>query len=484
MLAAIRANERTRSLPLIMLSARAGEESRIEGLSAGADDYLTKPFSARELLARIGSQLQLAQMRRKTEQMLRFHSEQFETLLNRAPLGVYLVDAEFRIAQVNPVAMPHFGEIPGGVVGRDFDEIIHLLLEKSAADEVVEIFRHTLQTGEPHLTAERADFRIDRGVTEYYEWHVDRITLPDGRYGLVCYFRDISAHVHIRQALTDADRKKDEFLATLAHELRGPLAPLRNTLEIVKRSEDDSQLFRKARDTMERQLEQLGRLADDLIDVSRITQNKVELRKDRIELGAIIRQAVETCTPAAEMHRHEVTVQVPSQPIYLDADPVRLGQVFNNLLSNACKYTEPEGHIWITAEQTSTEVVVTVKDTGLGIPKDKLATVFEMFSQIHETLGRSQGGLGIGLMLVKRLVEMHGGTVTARSEGIAGRGSEFIVRLPMLLETPHNVTMPPHEEQSSHDQVAATGRRILVVDDNIDSVESLAMLLEMSGNRD
>lgn len=160
-MAAIRADERTRTLPVIMLSARAGEESRIEGLAAGADDYLIKPFSARELLARIGSQLELARLRREAEHALRCRGEQFETLLNEAPLGVYLVDADFRIRQVNPVALPVFGDIPGGVVGRDFDEIIHILWERQYADEIVRIFRRTLQTGEPYIAPEHAEFRID-----------------------------------------------------------------------------------------------------------------------------------------------------------------------------------------------------------------------------------------------------------------------------------------------------------------------------------
>ena len=192
LVAAIRADEHSRSLPVILLSARAGEEARIEGLNAGADEYLVKPFSARELLACVASQLALARVRRETEGALRYRSEQFQTLLNQAPLGVYVVDADFRIGEVNPVALPVFGNIPGGVVGRDFDEVIHRLWDREYADELVRIFRHTLATGEPYITHERAERRLDRGVTESYEWRVDRITLPDGRFGLVCYFRDIS----------------------------------------------------------------------------------------------------------------------------------------------------------------------------------------------------------------------------------------------------------------------------------------------------
>ena len=193
LLAALRGDLRTRSLPVVMLSARAGAEARIEGLRAGADDYLVKPFSARELLACVHSQLRLARLRHDTERLLAYQNEQHLTLLNQAPIGVYLVDADFRFAEMNPVAQPVFADIPGGVIGRDFDEVTHRLWQKELADEMVEIFRRTLATGEPYIVPEGGGYRIDRGAFEYYEWRVDRITLPDGRFGLVCYFRDISA---------------------------------------------------------------------------------------------------------------------------------------------------------------------------------------------------------------------------------------------------------------------------------------------------
>jgi PAS domain S-box-containing protein len=199
----LRADAKLGDVPVILLSARAGEEARIEGMHAGADDYLIKPFSGRELLARVESHLKMARFRQETTEAVRLRTSQFETLLNRAPLGVYLVDADFRIRAINPVALQAFGEIPGGVAGRDFDEIIHILWEKEYADEIVDIFRHTLETGESHITHERAEFRADRGGTEHYEWRVDRIALPDGRFGVVCYFRDIG------------DRKRAELNANL-----------------------------------------------------------------------------------------------------------------------------------------------------------------------------------------------------------------------------------------------------------------------------
>jgi PAS domain S-box-containing protein len=341
LLAAIRAEDRTRAVPVILLSARAGEEARIEGLQAGADAYLTKPFSARDLEAQISSQLQLAQLRHESQQALRYRSEQVATLLNQAPLGVFLVDADFRIRDVNPIALPAFGHFEGGVEGRHFDEVMRALWEPSYAEEVIAIYRRTLETGEPYITPERARLRIDRGVTEYYEWRVDRITLPDGRFGVVCYFRDISAHVHIREELRDADRRKDEFLATLAHELRNPLATLKNGIQIIKVARDNRDALDRTREMMERQVNQVVRLIDDLLEVSRITYGKLALNISRVDLGAVIYRSIEMCSPMLEEMRHELTLSLPPKPVHFDADPVRLSQVIANLLNNACKFTPP-----------------------------------------------------------------------------------------------------------------------------------------------
>jgi PAS domain S-box-containing protein len=205
--ARLRADPRTSTLPIILLSARADEEAKVEGLTAGADDYLIKPFSARELLAHVATNIKIASIRREATEALRHRTAQFEMLLNQAPLGVYLVDADFRIREVNPVALPVFGDVPGGVVGRDFDEVIRVLLDKARADEIVRILRHTLETGEPYIIPEYAIFRIDRGVTEYYEWQLDRILLPDGRFGVVCYFRDIAEQVQARLAIAESEKR-------------------------------------------------------------------------------------------------------------------------------------------------------------------------------------------------------------------------------------------------------------------------------------
>ncbi len=280
---------------------------------------------------------------------------------------------------------------------------------------------------------------------------------------------------HIAQ-LQQSDRRKDEFLATLAHELRNPLAPLSNMLELIKETGGGSDTLRQARDTMERQLSQMVRLVDDLLDVSRITRDRLELRSEDVQLASVVRHAVEAARPLAEGAGHELTVVLPAEPITVHADPVRLAQVFGNLLNNACKYTEPGGRIRLTAERQRGDVVVTVEDNGIGIPPEKLAGIFEMFSQVQSALERSQGGLGIGLTLVKRLVELHGGTVEASSAG-PGQGSGFVVRLPVVV-----TARPVQASEPAGEPARVSGRRILVVDDNRDSASSLALLLEMSGN--
>jgi PAS domain S-box-containing protein len=278
--------------------------------------------------------------------------------------------------------------------------------------------------------------------------------------------------------LRDADRRKDEFLATLAHELRNPLAPIRNALELLRRTDGDTALAEEARSMMGRQLALMVRLIDDLLDVSRISRGKVQLHKQRVELANLIRSALETVRPFLESQGHELAVTLPPQPIFLEADPTRLAQVIANLMNNAAKYTEKGGHIWLTVERQDGEVVVSIRDTGIGITAEHLPHLFEMFSQAQPALERSQGGLGIGLSLVRGLVELHGGTVEAQSDGI-GKGSRFIVRLPIENGQAPGASQAPAVER----QVPSTGkRRILVVEDHRDAADSLATLLRMMGH--
>jgi PAS domain S-box-containing protein len=280
-------------------------------------------------------------------------------------------------------------------------------------------------------------------------------------------------------ALKETDRRKDEFLAMLAHELRNPLAPIRNAVQIFRAKGPPVPELQWARDVIDRQVQHMTRLVDDLLDVSRITQGKIELRKERVQLATIVNGAVEASRPLIEKWGHHLTVTLPSEPVYLDVDQTRMAQVLLNLLNIAAKYTEQGGQIWLTTEREGEHAVLRVKDTGAGIPPEMLSRIFEMFTQLDRSLDRSQGGLGIGLTLVQSLVEMHGGRVEAHSEG-PGRGSEFVVRLPLATEVIDPRRLPPDGDGGG---VAATSRcRILVVDDNQDAADSLAMVLRMMGN--
>lgn len=278
--------------------------------------------------------------------------------------------------------------------------------------------------------------------------------------------------------IREADKRKDEFLATLAHELRNPLTPIRNALQLMQLAPAGQEAFDKVRSTMERQIEQMVRLIDDLLDVSRITRNKLQLRREPLDLVEVIQSAVETCRPLLDAVGHKFEMTLPLTPIPLYADFTRLSQVFANLLNNACKYTEPGGRIGVTARQQNGQVEVRVRDTGIGIPPESLPYIFDMFTQVDASLERAQGGLGIGLTLVRRLVEMHGGSVVAQSAG-PGKGSEFIVRLPAA---PTPAPISPPSIPAGGKCPALAKRKILVVDDNKDAADTMGMILKMLGN--
>jgi PAS domain S-box-containing protein len=275
--------------------------------------------------------------------------------------------------------------------------------------------------------------------------------------------------------LAEVDRRKDEFLATLSHELRNPLAPMRNMLQVLRRASGDESTREHALDILERQLGHLVRLVDDLLDLNRITHNRIELRLGRVDLAEVIQQAVRVSEPFAVAGGVTLATELPAAPLAVRGDGVRLAQVFGNLLNNACKYTPPGGAVRVVARGEGGSAVITVKDDGAGIPAEHLENIFEMFTQLDRSLERSQGGLGIGLTLVKRLVEMHGGTVEARSAG-EGLGSVFEVRLPLAA-----AGEPP--AATATDPLAVAPRTILIVDDNQDAADSLALLLELRGHR-
>jgi PAS domain S-box-containing protein len=414
-------------------------------------------------------------VRQRAAQAIADQRERLRVTLASIGDAVITTDGEGLVASLNAVAESLTGWSQDEAVGQPLDAVFRIVNEqtrKGVENPATRALREGVIVGLANHTVLIRKDGTERPIDD------SASPIRDGQghvIGSVLVFRDITARRREEERLREADRRKDEFLAMLAHELRGPLAPLRNMLEVMKRAEGKSDLLRQARDMMERQLAQLVRLVDDLIDVSRISRNKIELRKERVELASVLHQSVEACRPLAECANHQVSVAVPPEPVYLHADPVRLVQVFSNLLNNSCKYTEPGGEIRLTAGRHDGDAVVTVKDTGVGIPPDKLGSVFEMFTQVDRTSERSQGGLGIGLTLVKRLVELHDGTVTAHSEG-PGKGSEFVVRLPVLPEQPKRDAPRPAADP------AAPSRRILVVDDNPDTASSLAMLLRMTGN--
>ncbi len=289
--------------------------------------------------------------------------------------------------------------------------------------------------------------------------------------------RDITDRKRAERALIEADRQKNEFLATLAHELRNPLAPIRNSLHILRLSRGDGPGAERVQEIMERQIEHMVRLVDDLLEISRITTGKIELRIEPVEIASVIRSAVETSRPAIDDHGHQLATTLPPEPLTVEADAVRLSQVIANLLNNAAKYTEQPGQIWLSVSRDRGEVVISVRDNGIGISADLLPKVFDMFTQAERSKRHSQDGLGIGLALAKRLVDMHGGRIEAKSAG-EGQGSEFTLRLPLAVKQ----LQPTSDRPAAAQERAASGQKILVVDDNVDAALSLATLLKILGN--
>jgi signal transduction histidine kinase len=298
---------------------------------------------------------------------------------------------------------------------------------------------------------------------------------------------EVAERARAELALKEADRHKDEFLAMLAHELRNPLAPIHNAVQFMHRTPIADPRLAWSRDVIGRQLAQLTRLVDDLLDVSRITRGKINLSKEVIELNSLVARTVETVQPLYDERGHKLTVDIPDGVLAVLGDPTRLIQALGNVLGNAAKYTERGGRISLVAAQTGAEVEIRIRDNGIGIPSHLMPKIFNLFTQLDGTLGRSQSGLGIGLALVQRLVEMHGGSVTAHSDG-PGRGSEFVIRLPLFIRETNGDEQQPKTlsalEQSmiNAESTPRTQRRILVADDNNDALESLATLLQLSGH--
>jgi signal transduction histidine kinase len=490
----LRADRRTTGIPVILLSARAGDDARIEGLERGADDYLVKPFSARELIARVAAQIEIARLRMAAHA----EREKLLRLFTQSPVPVaLLLGPEHRFE----FASPSYAEMCGrsDLLGKRLRDVYSELPADHSAYEPLD---RAYRTGET-VTVEEAlvSLRVaggDRLEDRWFRYVVHPLRGPDRTIeGLMVVAVEITAQVLARKAieqarseaedaklrlastaaeLEEANRAKDDFLAMLGHELRNPLAPISTAVQLLKLRSNGSSSREVS--VIERQSQHIARLVDDLLDVSRIARGKTILNKETIEVSDLVAAAIETASPLIENAQHELVVEVPKDGLVVAVDRGRMTQVLSNLLTNAAKYTPTGGRVSVVAAREGHEVVISVQDTGTGISAELLPRVFDLFVQSRQTIDRSQGGLGLGLALVKSLAVMHGGSVSAYSEGL-GRGSTFTVRLPAR-EAPvseKESSAPPMVAAESHRQ------RVLVVDDNRDGAEMLAEALAGLGYR-
>jgi PAS domain S-box-containing protein len=476
----IKGNPATASTPVLHLSASFVEsENRSEGLESGADGYLVYPLEPRELVANVHALLRV----RQAERTARTERELLRVTLGSIGDGVVATDPNGVVTFINPVAqgLTGWGE---EAVGKPLDQVFRIVNEETGAPAENPVAK-VISTGRTTGLANHTVLIARDGTRRPIDDTAAPIRDEEGKFvGVVLVFRDIAERRRLdgelqrrAEALVEADRRKDEFLAMLAHELRNPLAPIRNSLRLLKHTFGSDPAYEQAGGVMERQLAHLVRLVDDLMDVSRIRRGKFELRKERVGLRSAVGRAVEAVRSFLEERRHRLEVTLPGEEVVLEADPARLEQILTNLLTNAAKYTPPGGEVRLTAGREGNEAVVRVRDNGIGIRPEMLPRLFEMFQQADRVPGHVSEGLGIGLSLVRTLAEMHGGSASASSAG-TGQGSEFTVRLPAL---PAGAV----SESAGAGEVGKAVRslRVLITDDNIDSAESLAVLLRLSGHQ-
>lgn len=419
------------------------------------------------------SSLQAEIAERKTaEERLRHSQQELTDFVENAVVGLHWVGPDGIIIWANRAEMDMLGYSREEYIG-------HHIAEFHFDPPVIEDILQRLNNG-AEIHGYEARLRCKDGSIKYalIDSNVYR---ENGQFiHTRCFTRDITERKQAEEALKQANRRKDEFLAMLAHELRNPLAPIRSAVQLLRRLGPPDPQLQQAREVIDRQAQHLTRLIEDLLDTARITQGKITLRRERLELRSAIGRALETTRPLIEARHHQLHVELPPEPLWLEGDPVRLAQVITNLLNNAAKYTEQGGEIWLSAERATSEIILRVRDNGMGIAPALLPHIFDLFTQAERSLDRAEGGLGIGLALVRSLVEMHGGRVAASSDG-PGKGSEFVVRLPLLAKTPPETKTPPTD--TNEPASAPKGHcRVLVVDDNVDSAECLALFLRLSGH--
>ena len=420
--------------------------------------------------------------RRNTDLALLSSQERYRTLLTSMDEGFCIVDlivdnddnpVDCLVLEANPAFEKHTGQ--HDCAGRTLKTIA-----PGFEQRWIDRYAAVARSGEPTRFIDHSE-AYDR----WFDVNACRIG-EAGSIRIGIFFKDITERKRNEESLrqfaadlSEADRRKGEFLATLAHELRNPLAPIRSGLGVLRMSSGNPTMVAKVLTMMDRQVDHMVHLIDDLMDVARISGGKVDLRKQHVELKTMLASAIETSLPLIEAGKHELVVNIADEPLVLDADPTRIAQIFGNLLNNAAKYTPIGGKIVMSARRDQCDAVISVSDNGVGIEQASLSVIFEMFNQVGRDMDRSQGGLGIGLCLVQRLVEMHGGTVAATSDGI-NLGSSFTVRLPLVRAA---LTPAGHIMQPDIDQPApAKALRVMVVDDNVDAAQSLCAILELKGH--
>jgi PAS domain S-box-containing protein len=478
--------------PILFLTAYGSETQTVRAYSLGAVDFIQTPVNPDILRAKIGVFADLFRKRaevkrqaerlREAEELLRHQAEnalresegRFSVLCTSAPVAIFQLDAAGHCVYVSPLWQATTGQAPAAAQGLGWVEAIG----PGASDSVVASWRAAIAEGRD-WTHEQAIIRHTDGERRWLYVKASPILADQGRpVGHVGVVEDVTARKQTEEHLIQADRRKDEFLAMLGHELRNPLAAIGNAV-LVARTPGLENRREWSLQVIKRQVEQLSKLIDDLMDVSRVRLGKIELRRDHIELTQVLSRAIDAVQPHVDERRQRLEVSLPNESPAVIADPTRLEQVFVNLLSNASKYSHDEGSIFVTVTAGAADVVVRVRDEGVGLEPGMAARIFDLFVQAHTSLDRAKGGLGIGLSLARRLTELHGGTIVATSEGL-GRGSEFIVTLP-LATSPSAVQAI--EPLSTRSQGPSPETTVLVVDDNVDAAHALMLLLEAQGFR-